>query len=252
MLIVDPPLEWANASPSSRVVSNALVGLRSLGQVSAEAQNAALYFPRVVEASPNEKGRFHTVAPSGAVAGVIARTDDHRGVWNAPAGKDASLIGIQGLELDLTDDETGRLNKHGINCLRTFPMVGPVVWGARILCGADQFADEYQYVPIRRLALYIEESLYRGTQWAVFEPNGEQLWTQIRLAVGAFMHDLFRQGAFQGESPSEAYLVKCDAETTMQEDLSRGIVNIIVGFAPLKPAEFIFINIQHEAGQVDT
>jgi len=102
------------------------------------------------------------------------------------------------------------------------------------------------------LALFIEESLYRGTQWAVFEPNDEPLWAQIRLNLGSFMHGLFRQGAFQGKSPREAYFVKCDSETTTQADINQGIVNIVVGFAPLKPAEFVIIQNQQIAGQLET
>jgi phage tail sheath protein FI len=127
-----------------------------------------------------------------------------------------------------------------------------VVWGARTLRGADQLADEWKYVPVRRTALFIEESLYRGTQWIVFEPNDEPLWAQIRLNVGAFMNSLFRQGAFQGITPKDAYFVKCDKETTTQNDIDRGIVNIIVGFAPLKPAEFVVIKLQQIAGQIQT
>jgi hypothetical protein len=152
----------------------------------------------------------------------------------------------------LTDEENGDLNPLGTNCLRAMPVIGRVVWGSRTLRGADRLADQWKYVPIRRLALYIEESLYRGTQWAVFEPNDEPLWAQIRLNLGAFMHGLFRQGAFQGSSPREAYLVKCDAETTTQTDRNLGIVNIIVGFAPLKPAEFVIIKIQQLAGKIET
>src|SRR5439155_10784905 len=162
-----------------------------------------------------------------------------------------SLNGVQGLTANLNDAENGQLNPLGINCLRSFPVTGRVVWGARTLRGDDQLADEYKYVPIRRLALYIEESLYRGTQWVVFEPNDEPLWAQIRLNVGAFMHNLFRQGAFQGKTPAQAYLVKCDSETTTQNDIDLGVVNILVGFAPLKPAEFVIIRIQQLAGQIE-
>jgi phage tail sheath protein FI len=180
----------------------------------------------------------------------MARTDTARGVWKAPAGLDAALNGIQGLQVNLTDAENGMLNPLGINCLRDFKINGRVVWGARTLRGADQLADEYKYIPVRRTALYIEESLYRGTQWVVFEPNDEPLWAQIRLNVGAFMHDLFRQGAFQGQTPKDAYFVKCDKETTTQNDINLGIVNIVVGFAPLKPAEFVIIKIQQIAGEI--
>jgi phage tail sheath protein FI len=176
--------------------------------------------------------------------------DSQRGVWKAPAGTDASLGGVAGLSVELTDAESGLLNPLGINCLRTFPVFGRVVWGARTLRGADAAADEYKYLPVRRTALFIEESLYRGLTWVVFEPNDEPLWAQIRLNVGAFMHNLFRQGAFQGQSPRESYLVKCDKETTTQNDINLGVVNILVGFAPLKPAEFVIIRLQQLAGQV--
>jgi phage tail sheath protein FI len=115
--------------------------------------------------------------------------------------------------------------------------------------GADRLASEWKYLPVRRTALHIEESLFRGTQWVVFEPNDEPLWAQIRLNVGTFMNNLFRQGAFQGATPREAYFVKCDRETTTQADIDLGIVNINVGFAPLKPAEFVVIRLQQFAGQ---
>jgi phage tail sheath protein FI len=129
---------------------------------------------------------------------------------------------------------------------------GTVSWGARTARGADVMADDYKYVPVRRLALFLEESLFRGTQWAVFEPNDEPLWAQIRLNLGAFMHTLFAQGAFQGRTPREAYFVKCDSETTTQNDIDLGRVNIVVGFAPLKPAEFVIIQIQQIAGAIQT
>jgi hypothetical protein len=165
-------------------------------------------------------------APCGAVAGVFARTDTQRGVWKAPAGLDASLVGVPQLTVSLTDSENGELNPLGINCLRAMPASGRVVWGSRTLQGNDRLASEWKYIPVRRTALYIEESLYRGTQWVVFEPNDEPLWSQIRLNVGAFMHSLFRQGAFQGTTPRDAYFVKCDKETTTQNDIDRGIVPV--------------------------
>ncbi len=214
-----------------------------------KAPNAAIYFPRVRIADPLNEYRPRSVPSSGAIAGLYARTDSTRGVWKAPAGIDASLRGVVGLDYKLSNQETGVLNPLGVNCLRILPVYGPVAWGARTLKGADVFASEWKYVPVRRLALFIEESLYRGTQWVVFEPNDEPLWAQIRLNVGAFMHRLFRQGAFQGATPREAYFVKCDKETTPQDDIDRGIVNILVGFAPLKPAEFVIIKISQITGQ---
>lgn len=170
-------------------------------------------------------------------------------MWKAPAGIDASVTGARGLSASITDAEQGRINPLGVNVLRTFPVIGTVAWGARTIRGADILASDWKYVPVRRLALMIEESLYRGTQWAVFEGNDERLWAQLRMNIGAFMQDLFRKGAFQGTSPREAYLVKCDGETTTQTDIDRGIVNAVVGFRPLKPAEFVIIKISQLAGQ---
>jgi uncharacterized protein len=250
MLIVDSPAEWsANKETAAATAKEKLPDLNMTGE---NARNAALFFPRVIQSDPEREGQTETFVPCGIVAGVMARTDTTRGVWKAPAGLDAALNGIQGLEVDLNDTENGLLNPLGINCLRYFPVAGRVVWGARTLRGADQLADEWKYIPVRRLALYIEESLYRGTQWVVFEPNDEPLWAQIRLNVGAFMRNLFRQGAFQGKTPQEAYFVKCDKETTTQNDINLGIVNVVVGFAPLKPAEFLIIKIQQMAGEIET
>ncbi len=212
-------------------------------------KNAAVYFPRTLSSDPLNNGRLRNSPPSGTIAGLFARTDGERGVWKAPAGTEAALRNVSALPYVLTDRENGLLNPLGANSLRSFPVYGNVAWGSRTLVGADAIASEWKYVPVRRTALFLEESLYRGTQWVVFEPNDEPLWAQIRLNVGAFMHNLFRQGAFQGASPRDAYLVKCDSETTTQDDINLGIVNILVGFAPLKPAEFVIVKIQQLAGQ---
>lgn len=242
-LIVDPPGAWS-VNPAN-AVATARTEIRNAPPVSGpDARNAALFFPRLVMRDPLRDNQLNVFAPSGALAGVFAKTDATRGVWKAPAGLDAAVAGVERLEIPLTDAENGVLNPLAVNCLRAFPGVGRVVWGARTLRGSDQLGDEYKYVPVRRLALFIEESLYLGTQWVVFEPNDESLWAQIRLNVGAFLQRLFRQGAFQGASPRDAYFVKCDSETTTQDDIDRGIVNIVVGFAPLKPAEFVVISIQ--------
>ncbi len=213
-------------------------------------RNAAVYFPRTQIPDPVNGFRLRSVGASGTMAGIYARTDSQRGVWKAPAGVEAVLNGVMQLDTKLTDAENGVLNPQAINCLRTFPVYGGVAWGARTLVGADQMGSEWKYVPIRRLALMLEESLFRGTKWVVFEPNDEPLWAKIRLNVGAYMNSLFRQGAFQGATPKEAFFVKCDAETTTQDDRNKGIVNIQVGFAPLKPAEFVVISIQQIAGDL--
>jgi phage tail sheath protein FI len=250
MLIVDPPANWGISSDNA--LETAETVLSNLGLSGSDAKNAALYFPRVKQSDPERLGQIGTFVPCGIVAGVMARTDSTRGVWKSPAGLDASLNGVQGLQVNLTDDENGFLNPLGINCLRQFPVTGRVVWGARTLRGADQLADtDNKYVAVRRMSLFLEESLYRATQWVVFEPNDEPLWSQIRLNIGAFMQNLFIQGAFQGKTPREAYLVKCDPETTTQTDINLGVVNVLVGFAPLKPAEFVFIKIQQLSAQTD-
>lgn len=242
-LIVDSKNGW-------NTVANAQTGAPGMNLTGDRARNAAIYFPRILQADPKLDGQLDAFVPSGMIAGVMARTDAQRGVWKAPAGIDASLNGVAGLKVEMTDPENGLLNPLGINCLRTFPIYGRVVWGSRTMRGADAAADEYKYTPVRRTALFIEESLYRGLKWVVFEPNDEPLWAQIRLNAGAFMNTLFRQGAFQGKTPREAYFVKCDKETTTQNDINLGIVNIVVGFAPLKPAEFVIIKLQQMAGQI--
>ena len=243
ILLVDPPSGWKSAA-------SALEKFRAPG-VGTRSSNAALFFPRLRQPNPLRDNQPEDFVPCGAVAGIFARTDVTRGVWKAPAGVDATLVGVPQLAVSLTDDENGRLNPEAINCLRSFPVYGRVVWGSRTLAGADILSDDYKYIPVRRLALYIEESLFRGSKWVVFEPNDEPLWAQIRLNFGAFMHNLFRQGAFQGTTPRDAYFVKCDKETTTQNDINLGIVNIVVGFAPLKPAEFVVIKLQQIAGQID-
>jgi uncharacterized protein len=212
--------------------------------------NAAIYFPQLLIPDPLNENRPRRVGVSGTLAGVYARTDATRGVWKAPAGTEADLRGAN-LVVKIGDKENGDLNPLGINALRNFAIFGNISWGARTLDGADQQASEWKYIPVRRTALYIEESLYEGSKWIVFEPNDEPLWAQIRLNFGAFMHNLFRQGAFQGTTPKDAYFVKCDKETTTQDDINRGVVNILVGFAPLKPAEFVVIKIQQMAGQIE-
>jgi phage tail sheath protein FI len=210
------------------------------------SRSAAICFPRIVRSDP--LGGSREMPSSGSIAGVMARTDSTRGVWKAPAGLEASIAGAVPSVI-MTDRQQGRLNQRGINCLRAFPNIGTVNFGARTLAGADALASEWKYVPVRRTALFLERSLKSALPWVVFEPNDEALWAQIRLNVGAFMQSLFVRGAFQGLTPREAYLVKCDGETTSQQDVNSGIVNILVGFAPLKPAEFVVVQLTLLAGR---
>lgn len=242
--IMDSPSSWTN-------LQFALNGFPAFAaNIGANGDHAALYFPQLVEANILNNGQLQNFVACGAVAGMYARIDAQRGVWKAPAGQETALTGVQQLTVPLTDMENGQLNPLGLNCLRTFRLIGDVIWGARTLQGADALESQWKYIPVRRTALFIEESLYRGTKWVVFEPNDSALWAQIRLNVGSFMQSLFRQGAFQGTTPQTAYFVKCDGETTTQNDIDQGIVNIVVGFAPLKPAEFVIIQIQQMAGQL--
>ncbi|MCP2259157.1 hypothetical protein LX15_002858 [Streptoalloteichus tenebrarius] len=241
VLLVDSPSRW-------RTLDAARAGLPTLDV--ARSDHAALYFPHLHLADPLT-GRLRAFPPCGAVAGIMARTDGERGVWKAPAGTEARLAGVRALTVPMTDPENGLLNPLGVNCLRSFPVVGPVVWGARTMAGADVLTSQWKYLPVRRTALMLEESLYRGTKWVVFEPNDERLWSQIRLNVGAFLHGLFQRGAFQGASARDAYFVKCDAETTTQNDVNSGVVNVVVGFAPLRPAEFVIIKIEQMAGRIE-
>ena len=240
-LLVDPRTTWLSANDVDSQIQDLRVGLIK--------DHSAVYWPRVSVAT-NGSSKF--IDPSGSLAGLMARTDSNRGVWKAPAGIEADIRGIRGVEHTMSDPENGVINPKAVNAIRVFA-TGIVSWGARTMDGFDNSGnDDYKYVPVRRLALFIEESLFRGLKFAVFEPNDEPLWGQIRVAAGAFMNNLFRQGAFQGQKASDAYFVKVDAETTTQNDINLGIVNVVVGFAPLKPAEFVIITIQQKAGQVQT
>lgn len=210
--------------------------------------SGAAYFPQVEVPTPPDSDLI-PLGASGTMAGVYAATDISRGVWKAPAGITAPLAGVQQLQYVMSDAENGTLNPLGMNALRNFPIYGNVPWGARTLASANPADDDWKYISVRRLALYIEQSLTQGLQWVVFEPNDESLWAQIRLSVNAFLHPLFQQGAFVGATPSQAYQVICDASTTTPEDMDNGIVNILILFAPVKPAEFVILSIQQMAGQ---
>ena len=251
-LIVDPPQSSAGGVGGSD--RDTLTGIQDwLAQNSnLRSSYAALYYPRPQIPDPLNGYRLRSVAASGTIAGLYATTDGSPGVWKAPAGTSTSLVNVNALTYNMTNAENGVLNPLAINCLRAFPVYGNVCWGARTLDGADQLESQWKYIPVRRLALYIEASLYQGTQWVVFEPNDEPLWSAIRLSIGTFMQQLFQKGAFQGSTPASAYVVKCDSTTTTQADINLGVVNILVGFAPLLPAEFVFIQIQQLAGQSAT
>lgn len=237
MLLLDPPSSWRGAA-------DAATGVGVIGTSSA---NAALYFPRVLQQGTPRARRAQTRGPSGAIAGIFARTDAQRGVWKAPAGSSASLHGVIGLDVTLTDREQSTLNPLAVNCLREMPGPTYVLWGARTLKGADTLGSEFKYVSVRRLYLHIEESLRRGLEWVIFEPNDEPLWTRVRGSIENFLLALFRAGAFQGAKPDDAFFVRCDASTTTASDVQRGVFHVQLGFAPLKPAEFVILKLELRA-----
>lgn len=213
--------------------------------------NGAIYFPYIQSNDPTSGAQVN-LPPSGTVAGIFAREDTNRGVWKAPAGLETTILNTTGVVSSgvMTDSRQGVLNNDGINCLRTFPGVGTVVFGARTLVYTNiSLQTQWGYVPVRRMALFIEQTLKAALVWAVFEPNDTPLWTALRVSVEAFMMSLFNQGAFAGSTPSQAFQVVCDSTTTTPDDVNLGRVNIIVGFAPLKPAEFVIVKITQLAGQ---
>jgi uncharacterized protein len=217
---------------------------------SANNANAAAYWPEPQVPDPPDGDSLRAIAPSGIMAGLYAQTDIQRGVWKAPAGIETVMSDVARLTITLNDSENGRLNPLGLNALRQFPLYGCVAWGARTLQGADGLQSDWKYVPVRRLSLFIEESLSRGLRWTVFEPDAEPLWSAIRLQTDSFMTGLFRDGAFMGASANEAFFVKCDSSTMTPTDIQNGIVNLIVGFAPTRPAEFVILTLQLQAATV--
>jgi uncharacterized protein len=243
-LIMDPPKD-RTADPGAAWIGD------YMNNTVPKSQNSALYFP-YLKSTDLPTGKTIELPPSGFVAGIYARTDLNRGVWKAPAGLETTILNTTGV-VDrgrMTDQRQGTLNPIGANCLRSFPGIGTVVYGARTLVTNNPAYEQSRYVPVRRMTLFIEQTLYRNLGWVVFEPNDEPLWAAIRISIESFMLSLFNQGAFQGSTPSQAFQVKCDKSTTTQTDINLGIVNIIVAFAPLKPAEFVIIKIAQLAGQV--
>ncbi len=222
--IVDPPADWTS-------VDGVVKGLDRIASIVRE--NGAMYWPSLLNG----------VSLSRAVASVYVATDESRGVWKAPAGIDAVLADAVPSH-KLTDAENGVLHSLGVNCIRVFPVYGTVVWGARTLAGADLLDSEWKYVFVRRLALFIESSIKQSLEWTTFQPNAERLWSAITFSVTQFMQGLWTQGAFAGPSAKDAYFVQCDSTTTTPDDIQLGIVNVIVGFAPVMPAEFVVLQIQ--------
>ncbi|WP_404337175.1 phage tail sheath family protein [Sphingomonas sp. MMS12-HWE2-04] len=242
ILLVDPDSTW-NDIPAASAGADAI-------KIGVETRNAAVFWPRLQIPQLGSSGS-KTVDPSGSIAGLMARNDGTFGVWTAPAGLEATIRGVTGISRVMSDEENGVLNPKALNAIRLFPS-GVVSWGARMMVGANSTGNiDDKYIPVRRTMLFIEESLYRGLKFATFKPNAEPLWASIRLAAGSFMNSLMRQGAFASRNKLEAYYVLCDANTTTETDRNLGIVNVIVAFAPLKPAEFVVLTVRQIAGQVE-
>jgi phage tail sheath protein FI len=219
-----------------------------INSLTVKSSYAAVYFPWLWATDPSGASSAPVMLPpSGYVTGMYASIDARRGVWKAPAGTEANIGGAVGLAANISDADQDTLNPIGANVIRSFPASGIVIWGARTL--ATRSDPEYRYVPVRRTAIFLEQSIYSGIQWAVFEPNDDSLWASLRLNIGAFMMLQFRAGAFQGKSANDAFFVQCDDKTTTQADIDAGIVNILVGFAPLKPAEFVILKLSQKTGQ---
>jgi len=238
LLLIDAPANWSTAT-----LGPELRALREQIGLSAAA-NTAIYFPRLLFADPLAGNRAAAFAPCGAIAGAIARNDAERGLWKAPSGESANLIGAQESTLPLDEPQQKLLNKQGLNCLRNFHGRGLVIWGVRTLAGADELGSEWKYIAVRRLALFIEQSLEAALAWAVFEPNGEALWARLRQEASSFMQSLLHEGAFQGSKPEEAFFVQCGRESTAPNDLAQGRIILLIGFAPIKPAEFILLRLR--------
>ena len=258
-LIMDPP--QADSADGTDPPGSTLIQDDFEAGVIPKSQNSALYFPYLTSSDPLTgqptnpvTQQPYEIPPGGTIAGIFANTDLNRGVWKAPAGLETTLTNISDVveRGRMSDQRQGVLNQIGVNCVRNFPGIGPVVWGSRTSISENVAYQQWKYVPVRRMALFLEQSLYAALGWVVFEPNDEPLWTSIVTSIQAFMLGLFRQGAFQGSTPSQAFQVKCDSSTTTQADIDNGIVNIVVAFAPLKPAEFVVIQIAQLAGQAQT
>jgi phage tail sheath protein FI len=254
--IMDPPSNAvadtiAKSLPDAPPAADTMENIWNGGTIPLSA-NGALYFPYLRSSDPLTNAPS-SVPPSGFVAGIFAREDSNRGVWKSPAGLETTILGTTGVVSwgALTDPRQGVLNHLGVNCVRQFPGIGSVVFGARTLVSANPAYEQWKYVAVRRTALFIEQSLYASLGWAIFEPNDTPLWNALTQEISAFMFGLFRQGAFAGPA-TKAFFVRCDATTTSQADIDNGIVNVLVGFAPLKPAEFVVIQIAQIAGQTQS
>lgn len=247
LLVIDPAMVRSGDLAEADVlceerraflVADAERGETTLGVVPADlvavgARNAAVYYPRVVDAA----GVPRPVAP--CVAGVFARNDRTRGVWKMSAGSSAQVVGVVDVESRIADRELDRLTGRCVNVVRRMPDGNVVVWGSRTVAPDP----EWKYVNVRRFLLFLEHSIEEGLQWVVFEPNGEPLWAQVRAAVEEFLASLWRRGAFPGARPEDGFFVQCDHTTMTEDDVRAGRLVVLVGVATIRPAEFVIVRI---------
>ncbi len=209
--------------------------------------NVAIYFPRVRIADPKAIGATRLIGSSGTVAGVLARNDLNQNIWRTPSGIELQVLGAAGLGYNLTEKEIGLLNSCGVNSLRKFEAAGTVLNGFKTLMGADHLSSQWNQIPVRRLALFIQESLHQGTGWVGKTTVGEELWVRLARQIHEFMLDLFQAGAFAGTTPEDSFLVQCDQTLNPPANAGRGLVNVLVGFAPTQPRDFYFIKLCRKA-----
>ncbi|HEX5858049.1 MAG TPA: phage tail sheath C-terminal domain-containing protein [Microbacterium sp.] len=238
LLLTEGP--WADAQSAIAAMT-----ADPAGAVGAEGPNIAVYWPRVRRARGD--GGVQDISPLGPVAGMIARIDATRGVSRAPSGSDARLAGVIDPAARVSTEEAGMLNGMGVNVIRSFQGRGTAVWGAR----TQSTDSEWKYVPVRRTALYLEESLERGLSWVVFEPNAEPLWGAVRRLVTDFLLGLYREGALLGTKPEQAFFVRCDRTTMTQDDIDGGRLVCVVGVSLVRPAEFVILRVVVQAATAD-
>src|SRR6266511_4123337 len=252
-------VDWCEASGTRMAILDAPPGLNAQGALEwrtalgKDSAFGAAYYPHLVVANPlatngsTSGEKFSTVPPSGHVAGVWARTDAIRGVWKAPANE--VVRGVARLEANVTTGEQAVLNPEQINCIRSFGANGIRIWGARTLARQDQ---SWRYINVRRLFIFIEETIRRGTQWVVFEPNDAELWARVRRTVAAFLRGMWMQGALVGATPEQAFFILCDETNNPPSSVDEGKLVVEIGVAPVKPAEFVIFRISQWQGGAET
>ena len=232
MLLIDTPIEWAGLVDVKDAWSD--LGIRRVREGLA-LESAAMFYPRVMVRDGDSEV---PTGCCGAMAGLMTSFDDAHGVWTPAAGLDAIIAGINGLEYETTEDDASLFGSEGVDVLRTLPE-GIVCWGARTMAGHT--SSWWKFIPVRRLALFVEQSIEGGIEWVAGEPNDALLWQGIQACVGSFLDDIWKRGALEGDTAEKAYFVKCDAETTTPEAIARGQIHFQVGFAPMRPEEFMVL-----------